>query len=916
MSEDMFISEHNIKDYLDCPMKPKLRASGIPPSDPELGEYSDRIIARFRSAQRAAVEARWRKERLPMRVSTVEAYRRTGAKILFDCPIEAGQIRTVVHGIERILCNRSGTPEHQIPIRFVSRSKTIHDDRILLAFDALAIATETGQTPRFGWLIYGQTPKFAKISMTASMLRQAKSVMEGALALPEHCQDDAPAIGKQCADCEFRTHCRDIAKESDDLALILGMSTKEKKRLHAKGIFTVNQLSYTFRLRRCKKNSDSVYNKRHHALTALAIHQQKIYVLGEPRFDLGHTPVYLDVEGIPDLESYYLIGASYFRDGELAHVAFWADDSSEESVIWKKFLAFLTSLDNPTLVHYGGYEKQFLRNMAQRYPDETPDQTFVGRLIEKSCNILSTVFSHVYFPAYSNGLKDVVRFLGYVWADPTMSGALASIRRLRWEQTKEPQIKQGLIEYNADDCRALVALAKSLSAIVARTPQPGVVPVSTAVATQTFYRKGFAIPEFAAINEAAYWDHQRDLVYVRSSRRQRRPRRKAREKGSRIKPNRTLVGLAPSSCSVCGCTRFKRATSHARVLYDIKFTERGLRRDVVRYNKDLFRCRHCGERVSVHPDPWPIRKYGHGFMAYVVYLLVELCLLLRPVARHLNETLGFSLGEGVPNYIRRLAAQDYRDTYERIKQSIVRSYVAYADETNAELRDGTKGYVWVVATDQEVVYFFTKSRECDRVKEILSGFTGVLVTDFYAGYDSIPCPQQKCLIHLMRDLNDELLKQPFNEELKELGTRFGLLLRPIIATIDSLGLARSAMKEHLPQVDRFQKWMDDWKPASEVCVKYQARFQGSRDRLFTFLAYDGVAWNNNNAEHAIKEFGRLRAVIDGLIDEDGLGEYLILLSVSVTCKYRDVSPLGFLRSGEKDIDVFCAGHRHTTRRKR
>jgi hypothetical protein len=351
------------------------------------------------------------------------------------------------------------------------------------------------------------------------------------------------------------------------------------------------------------------------------------------------------------------------------------------------------------------------------------------------------------------------------------------------------------------------------------------------------------------------------------------------------------------------------------VLYDIKFTGRGLRRDVVRYKRDLFRCRHCGERVSVHPDPWPVRKYGHAFVAYVTYLLVELCLLLRPIARHLNETLGFSLGEGVPNYVRRLAAQNYRDTYEKIKQSIVRSHVAYADETNAELRDGTKGYVWVIAPDREVVYFFTKNRECDRVKEILSGFAGVLVTDFYAGYDSIPCSQQKCLIHLMRDLNDDLLKQPFNEELKELGTRFGSLLRPIIATIDSLGLAHSAMKEHVPHVDRFHKWMDEWKPASEVCVKYQTRFQGNRRNLFTFLAYDGVGWNNNNAEHAIKEFGRLRDVIDGLTDEDGIGEYLILLTVSVTCKYRDVSPLGFLRSGEKDIDVFCARHRHTTRRK-
>jgi len=35
-------------------------------------------------------------------------------------------------------------------------------------------------------------------------------------------------------------------------------------------------------------------------------------------------------------------------------------------------------------------------------------------------------------------------------------------------------------------------------------------------------------------------------------------------------------------------------------------------------------------------------------------------------------------------------------------------------------------------------------------------FRGVLVSDFYAAYDS-PNAQQKCLIHLMRDINQELL---------------------------------------------------------------------------------------------------------------------------------------------------------------
>ena len=43
------------------------------------------------------------------------------------------------------------------------------------------------------------------------------------------------------------------------------------------------------------------------------------------------------------------------------------------------------------------------------------------------------------------------------------------------------------------------------------------------------------------------------------------------------------------------------------------------------------------------------------------------------------------------------------------------------------------------------------------LEDVLAGFEGVLVSDFYAGYDGVPCRQQKCLIHLMRDINEDLL---------------------------------------------------------------------------------------------------------------------------------------------------------------
>src|SRR6202162_5331332 len=75
---------------------------------------------------------------------------------------------------------------------------------------------------------------------------------------------------------------------------------------------------------------------------------------------------------------------------------------------------------------------------------------------------------------------------------------------------------------------------------------------------------------------------------------------------------------------------------------------------------------------------------------------------------------------------------------------------------------------------------------------------------------------------------------------------------------------------------------------------------------FTFLRHDGVSWNNNNAEHAIKAFARLRRTIEGLSTPKGIEEYLVLLSVCQTCKYSGLDFLGFLRSGETDIGTFVA----------
>jgi hypothetical protein len=149
------------------------------------------------------------------------------------------------------------------------------------------------------------------------------------------------------------------------------------------------------------------------------------------------------------------------------------------------------------------------------------------------------------------------------------------------------------------------------------------------------------------------------------------------------------------------------------------------------------------------------------------------------------------------------------------------------------------------------------------------------VSDFYTAYDSIECPQQKCLIHLMRDLNDEILNTPFDEELKTIVAAFAALLKPMVETIDRRGLKKRFLTKHLIQVEWFYRYLAKSDFQSETALKCKQRFEKNRDKLFTFLRYSGVPWNNINAEHAIR---RLQGdVIAGTSTKKGVDEYLTLL---------------------------------------
>jgi hypothetical protein len=50
-----------------------------------------------------------------------------------------------------------------------------------------------------------------------------------------------------------------------------------------------------------------------------------------------------------------------------------------------------------------------------------------------------------------------------------------------------------------------------------------------------------------------------------------------------------------------------------------------------------------------------------------------------------------------------------------------------------------------------------------------------------------------------------------------------------------------------------------------------------------------------------------------IVLEAGLRDYLVLLSICHTCRYKSVSFLKFLLSRDQDVDIFCQGRRRKRR---
>src|SRR5262249_23183432 len=154
---------------------------------------------------------------------------------------------------------------------------------------------------------------------------------------------------------------------------------------------------------------------------------------------LGMPSAY-DAEGSEDGGFAYLLGVLVVEGDNQTMHSFWAHGPDQETEAFDAFLDLLDSREDFILFHYGSYERRLLKRMKK----VVKRTKLVDRLLANAVNVLSVIHANVYFPTFSNGLKDIGRHLGCAWTAEDAAGLQSLVWRARWEQTRDPGWKDKL----------------------------------------------------------------------------------------------------------------------------------------------------------------------------------------------------------------------------------------------------------------------------------------------------------------------------------------------------------------------------------------------------------------------------------------------------------------------------------------
>jgi hypothetical protein len=323
-------------------------------------------------------------------------------------------------------------------------------------------------------------------------------------------------------------------------------------------------------------------------LKALAIREQKVFIQKLPELEKKETEIFFDIEGIPDRDFYYLIGVAIKKEKTMMEYSFWADDFNQQQDIFIKFFDLLDTHSNYILYHYGSYEIHALKRISKNIPNLYHDK--IKHIIENSFNILTLISNDIYIPNYNNGLKDIANYLGFYWSNEKASGLQSIIWRYEWEINQETELKNNLIKYNIEDCRALIQVQNWL---VSLSKNKDNAVLSDKFKQQNIFKWGvtvFALDEFNEINAKAYFDYQRQHIFLRTERKVYKAVSNNQQSAKQYNQIDKKINLFPDECEFCKSKDISNVRRRKKTQIDLVFMKSGIKKQVIEYEGGAYRC--------------------------------------------------------------------------------------------------------------------------------------------------------------------------------------------------------------------------------------------------------------------------------------------------------------------------------------
>jgi transposase len=389
---------------------------------------------------------------------------------------------------------------------------------------------------------------------------------------------------------------------------------------------------------------------------------------------------------------------------------------------------------------------------------------------------------------------------------------------------------------------------------------------------------------------------------ARTQRRRKRPgRRRGHPPAHRSWPDQIdeEVNVPLASCPHCNGP-VAHLIDHQQVQLDIPPVRPFSRR----FHTQSGYCRRCRRRVhSRHPEQTSDAAGAAGIQlgARVVALAADLKHRLGVTYRKVAELLWIAFrfrvsAGGLWRAIARLADKCI-PSYLALVEKLRLSSVVSADETGWRIaRQGV--WLWVFATDELTVYVIAASRNIDVPQEVLGEhFGGILLTDGWQAYRSLPYQKAQCARHLLRRCDEELeIDLSWEPQLRR-GKAFPRAIKRLLQRAIQLKHQRALMSPaaYEKKVARLEKRFGKlirrrfrWHGHMRLAKSLKWR----QSQVLLFLKVPELPPTNNLAEQQIRPAVVLRKISAGNRTSAGAFVHQILASVTQSA----------YRSGQRFVD--------------